>query len=48
MMSIDDQLFDVRVKIWQARFDNNLIALDVLEDRMDHLLDAKLALMAIT
>ena len=48
MMSIDDQLYDVRVKIRQARFDNNLIALDVLEDQMDHLLEAKLALMAGT
>lgn len=47
-MSIDDQLYDVRVKIRQARFDNNLIALDVLEDQMDHLLEAKLALMAGT
>lgn len=48
VMSIDDQLYDVRVKIRQARFDNNLIALDVLEDQMNHLLDAKLALMAGT
>lgn len=41
MMSLDDQLYDVRAKIRTAQFANNIPALAVLEPMMDRLLDAK-------
>lgn len=38
--SVHDQLVDVRTKIRQARFRNDIAALAVLEPQLDRLLDA--------
>ena len=44
-MSIDDQLYDVSNKIRVAQFDNDLVAIEVLETAMDSLLNSKYAQM---